>query len=245
MPPNGSRHLPVSLASPELLLLRHPLLLGAREERLMPLLARVPIQRAAKGSLLSDPSLSGGFLHLVLLGRLKAYQINADGDELLLELVDAGGIDGLLPASGLRGHFTEAAEDSLLALITMPTLQRMIAAEHCIVANLLRMISARLAVRESQVQALAVHEPKRRLASILLAMGEAAGGHHGSSISIRRATHQTLGNMLGLRSITVGQLLRQLGEAGAVSMHEDAIRLDMDALQRVIDQTPPPPPRSA
>ena len=244
-PSKGSRPSSVSLASPEVLLLHHPLLLGARHESLLSMLARVPIQRAAKGTLLSDPSLSGGFLHLVLLGRLKAYQINAEGDELLLELIAAGGFDCLLPASGLRGHFTEAAEDSLLALITMPTLQRMIAVEPGILANLLRMISVRLATRESQLGALAEPEPRRRLARILLAMGEAAGARPGSTIAVRRLTHQTLGNMLGLRSIAVGQLLREMRELDAVVISEDSFRLGMEAIQRVIDQAPPPPPRSA
>lgn len=233
------------LASPEVLLLRHPMLMGVREQKLLPLLARIPIQRAAKGTLVCDPSLSGGFLHVVLLGSLKAYQVNAGGDELLLELIEAGGIDGLLPASGLRGHFTEAAEDTLMALITMPTLQRMIAAEPRIVANLIRMISVRLAARESQVQALAIREPRRRLASVLLAMGEAAAGRRGSTISVTRMTHQTLGNMIGLRSIEVGQLLRQLRELGAVAATEDTFRLDLETLQRIVDESPPPPPRSA
>ena len=245
VPLNGSTSSPVSLAAPEVLFTRHPLFLGAHEERLLPLLQRVSIQRAAKGRLLSDPSLCGGFLHLVLLGRLKAYQINSDGDELLLELIEAGGFDGLLPASGLPGHFTEAAEDSLVALITMPTLQRLIAAEHCIVANLLRMISTRLAARETQIQALAEREPMRRLASILLHIGEAAGARHGSTIAVRRLTHQTLGNMLGLGSVAIGQLLRQLRELGAVLVTDDCFRLDVEALRRIIDETPPPPPRSA
>lgn len=245
MPSNGSTSSPVSLAAPEILLSRHPLFLGARERRLLPLLQRIPIQRAAKGVLLSDQSLSGGFLYLVLLGRLKAYQINSEGDELLLELIEAGGFDGLLPAARLPGHFTEAAEDSLVALITMLTLQRMIATEPCLVANLLRMISVRLAARESQIQALAERQPRRRLASMLLLIGETAGARHGSTIAVRRLTHQTLGNMLGLRSIAVGQLLRQLRELGAVVVTDDCFRLDAEALRRVIDVTPPPPPRSA
>ena len=80
---------------------------------------------------------------------------------------------------------------------------------------------------------------------LLLLIGEAAGARNGSTIAVRRLTHQALGNMLGLRSIAVGQLLRQLRESGAVAVTDDCFRLDVEALRQVIDEIPPSPPRSA
>jgi CRP-like cAMP-binding protein len=238
---SGPRLAPVVLARPEHLLLRHPLLLGAQEEKLATLLARVPIQRAPKGAQLNHPGLSGGFLHLVLLGCLKAYQVDADGDELLLELIGPGGFDGLIPACGLQGHFTEAIEDSLVALITSPALERLIAVETRIASRLWRLIAIRLAARENQLQALAHQDPVRRLASLLLGLAEAADSRKGSIRVVRRVSHEMLGNILCMRAIAVGLQLRQLAKEGAVNVTEDSFRLDLEALQRVVNQTSPPP----
>ncbi|MGH7764320.1 MAG: Crp/Fnr family transcriptional regulator [Candidatus Dormibacteraceae bacterium] len=242
---SGSRPSAVALARPEYVLLQHPLLLGAQEAKLAPLLARIPIQRAPKGTQLNNPGLSGGFLHLVLLGRLKAYQVSAVGDELVLELIGPGGFDGLLPACGLQGHFTEAVEDSLLALVTAPTLERMIALEPRIASRLWRLVAGRLAAREGQLQALALQDPMRRLAKLLLSFGEATRLSRGSTGTIRRLSHELLGNMLAMRAIAIGLHLRRLVGLGAIQVAHDSFQLDLEALQRVVDEAQPPPPLGA
>jgi CRP-like cAMP-binding protein len=241
----GARLSPVALASPEHLLMRHPLLRGANESKLAGLLARVPIQRAPMGALLSNPDMSGGLTHLVLIGTLKSYQVNTDGDELLLEVIDAGGLDRLLPADGPRGHFTEASEDSLLGLITDLTLQRLMAADGAVASNLIRILSARLAARERRLQVLAIHDPMRRLASLLLSLAETGGARHRAMISIKRQTHETLGNMIGMRAIAVGLHLRQLIALGALTVKQDRCFLDVEVMRGVVDRMSPPSRRGA
>lgn len=241
----GARLSPVALASPEHLLLRHPLVHGANESKLAGVLARVPIQRAPKGALVSNPDVSGGFIHLLLLGKLKAYHVNAHGDELLLEVIEAGGLDGLLPAHGRRGHFTEAIEDSLVGLITNLTLERLMAADRSVASNLIRIISARLSAREARLQAMALQDPMRRLASLLLSLTEVGDARHGQVIPMKRQTHETLGNMIGMRAIAVGLHLRQLIELGALTVKEDRCFLDVEVIRGVVNRTPPPSPRGA
>lgn len=180
-----------------------------------------------------------GFIQLVLFGRLKAYEVNAEGEELLLELIDAGGFDGLIPAAGLPGHFTQAVDDSLVALVTMPMLETITAAEPRIVANLTRMISARLVAREKRIQALALQDPRRRLASLLLSLAEVAVREKGASetVVIRRLTHESMANMLGMRHGATGLRLRQLVEDGAVKFAGDDFVLDLDVLRSIVETT--------
>lgn len=237
------RLLPVDLALPEHLLLEHPLLLGTNQAKLAPVLARVPIQRAAKGAVLNHPGTSGGKVHLVLLGRLKAYHVTADGDELLLELIDAGGLDGLLPAFGRHGHFTEAVEDSLVASIPRGTLESLMMADSRVASNLIRIMFARLARRESHLGTLALEDPVQRLANLLLSLAEADGVRDGSLVSMRRLSRQMIACMLGLRPFEVGLRLRQLVDLEAITLKEDRYLLDVEALRRVIDR-PSPGPRS-
>ncbi len=191
--------------------------------------------------------MSAGSIHLVLFGRLKAYEVNAEGEELLLELIDAGGFDGLIPAAGLPGHFTQAVEDSLIAQISMPMLETITAAEPRVVSNLTRMISARLLARERRIQALALQDPRRRLASLLLGLAEVVSTDHRASgtVVIRRMTHEALGNMLGMRHVAAGMRLRQLVEDGAVRFAGDDFVLDVPALRQIVDSLPAAAPRDA
>lgn len=191
--------------------------------------------------------MSGGFIQLVLFGRLKAYEVNAEGEELLLELIDAGGFDGLIPAAGLPGHFTQAVEDSLIAQITMSMLESITAAEPRIVSNLTRMISARLLARERRIQALVLADPRRRLASLLLGLAEVAAPDRDGSepVTMRRLTHEALGNMLGMRQVAAGIRLRQLVEDGAVRFVGDDFVLDIEALRHIVDSLPQSAPGSA
>lgn len=194
---------------------------------------------------MNHPGTSGGVVHLVLLGRLKAYHVSADGDELLLEVITAGGLDGLIPAFGRRGHFTEAVEDSLVASIPRATLESLMATDSRVASNLIRILSGRLASRESHLQTFAFEDPLQRLASLLLSLAETDGLRRDSVISVPRYSHQMLGSMLGMRSIEAGLHLRQLADQSAISPDADRYLLDADALQRIVDRRPPPRPRSA
>ena len=245
--PGGGRGLTtVSVASPEQLLLRHPLLQRAREPRVAPILATIPLLRATQGSLLSGPDVSPGLIQLVLVGRLKAYEVNAEGEELLLELIDAGGFDGLIPAAGLPGHFTQAVQDSLIAQISMSMLESIAAAEPRVVPNLARMISARLLAREKRIQALALQDPRRRLASLLLGLAEVAAPemYRSGTVVIRRVSHEALGNMLGMRHVAAGLRVRQLVADGAIKFAGDDFVIDVEALRQIVDSLPQAAPRT-
>jgi len=62
---------------------------------------------------------------------------------------------------------------------------------------------------------------------------------------MKRQTHETLGNMIGMRAIAVGLHLRQLIEQGALTVKEDRCFLDVEVTRGVVDRTPTPSPRGA
>jgi CRP/FNR family cyclic AMP-dependent transcriptional regulator len=172
----------------------------------------------------------------VLSGQLRAYQLTHEGRELLLELIEPGGFDGILSMAGRRGHFTEASADCEIASLSIEVLERMILAEPRVGLNLIRLMLRRLESREEHLEALALHDPSQRLARQLLALGQTLGHPSDGDVVIEyRLTHQMLADMLGMRRETVTLHLHQLIELGAVQVETGRFRLRRERLERVIE----------
>ncbi|TMC25681.1 MAG: Crp/Fnr family transcriptional regulator, partial [Chloroflexi bacterium] len=183
-----------------------------------------------------------GRLHLLLEGRLKAYQIAPDGRELLLELIESGGFDGMLSVAGRRGHFTEALEDSLVASIPWVVVERLLVADPRIAHNLFWLITARLETREEHLASMALRDPTQRLARQLLALGETLGRRDAGHVVLsQRLTHQTLADMLGVRRETVTLHLHELLEMGAVKLRDGHLVLNDQLLRRLVQEESPQP----
>ena len=217
-------------------LAEHPLLRGVLTERLDRILDGIAVKEVAKGQLLNTPGVTPGLLYLVLRGRLRAYQMTADGRELLLELIPAGGFDGLLSIAGRRGHFTGAEVDSEVASLALPTLERLIGLDPRIATNLLHLIVERLEGREEHLEAVVLHDPTQRLARQLVALGETLGSRQGRLVALQaRITHQMLADMLGVRRETVTLHVGRLIELSAVTMQKGRFVLQMEILRKIVD----------
>lgn len=225
---------------PNPLLLKHPLFRQAQEQRIASILEGIRPRIVPRGKLLNTPGSNQRLLHLLLEGRLKAYQLAPDGRELLLELIESGGFDGMLSVAGQRGHFTEATEDSSVASLHWPLMERLLTADPYIAHNLLWLISARLENREEHLESMALRDPSRRLARQLLALGETMGRKEGTHVVLGpRLTHQTLADMLGVRRETVTIHLHRLMEMGAVQLKDGRLALNSRLLQRLVEEESP------
>ena len=220
-------------------LLEHPLFKGVAASLLEELREKIAVTEVARGTLLNTPGVSPARLHLVIRGRLRAYQVTSDGRELLLELIPAGRFDGLLSMAGRRGHFTEAQSDSLVVSIDLSTLERLIAGEPRVAANLLEMILDRLEGRERQLEAVVLRDPDQQLARQLLALAETLGRDNAGMVVLDpRITHQMLADMLGVRRETVTVHLSRLASLGALAVDRGRFTLDVVALRRIADGAP-------
>lgn len=228
----------VLFSSKERLLLEHPLFEGTRPELLRRFLSEIQERTAVRGTLVHAPGRAPSPLHLVLTGGLLAYQLTSEGRKLVLDVIEAGNIDGLLPMFGQPGHFSEAATNSRIAAIPWPVLEPLIEADPGILKTLMTIALRRLQRREDQLETMATVNRTQRLARQLSNLARAVGDGRGGKIVIlrRRPTHQLLAEMVGVRRETVTLHLRRLVQLGAVQIGRHELSINRARLEQLIVQ---------
>jgi CRP/FNR family cyclic AMP-dependent transcriptional regulator len=223
-------------------LLEHPVFKNVDTASFAGNLSSLKEKMVPKDDLVSGPGLGQRQLNLLLEGELAAYQLTADGRRLLLEIIEPGGVDGLLLMAGLHGHFTEARKPSRIAVISPHDLRSLARLQPQLALNLLQMMLSRIEKREEQLDSIVHREPGRRLARQLLALGEYLGTPQPGRILLRpRLSHQMLADMLGLRRETVTLHLNALRELGALTVEDHRLELRVEALRAIAEGTAPPP----
>jgi CRP-like cAMP-binding protein len=224
---------------PKSRMLGHPAFQGVDPGRLSALLARIQPHRVAAGTLVGRPDQQS--CNLILEGCLHTYVVTADGNRLVFEIIQAGGIDGLVNVvtGPEEGHFAEAVRPSVVATLPRPVIKQLIDVEPRVAVNLLRLALQRLERREDQLEAATRHQATRRVARMLLGLARYLdpGGPRAKPVTeLRpRTSHQVLADMLGLRRETVTAQLGVLRRIGAVRAERNRLVLDRRLLQAVVE----------
>lgn len=226
--------------------LRHRAFDGVEPPVVAPILAHVRVRSVAPRTLVNRPD--NAQCQLVLSGLLHSYVVLPDGRRLVLEIVRAGGIDGLLNiAPGLEGHFTEAVQASSVAALSRDVLERLTDAEPRVAVNLMRLLMARVERRETQLESATHHEVARRVARLLLALSSYLGSPASAAgppgrVELRpRPSHQVLADMLGVRRETITLTIGLLRRASVVRVERDHLVLLCPALERISSGSSPSP----
>ena len=217
--------------------LGHPFLDRVREERVATVLRETAPRQVPAGTVLNTPGMTGS-LHLLLRGRLQSYRLTPSGHQLLLEIIEVGGVDGILPVAGQPGHFTQALIDSVVLSLSRERVQRLVEAEPLVGQSLLRQAAARIEAREEQMESMA-GRGLPALARLLLALGRTVGHTNGSGVVLEpRLTHQMLADMLGVRRETVSVQFPELTRRGGVQTRGGHFVLNRHTLECLADPEP-------
>lgn len=179
-----------------------------------------------RGRVFHRPDEAGEVVFILKRGRVDLYRIAPDGRKLVVATLGPHTIFGEmgLLGQGMYGCFAEAAEDSLICVLSRADLQALVRRNPEVGLRLLAEMGDRLRRREEDLEALAFRGLPSRLAALLLREADAYG-------TVAGYTHQELAERLGTYRETVSQLLGRFRAEGLVAVEPKRIRLlDTDGL---------------
>ncbi len=179
-----------------------------------------------RGRIFYAPDEPGEVVFILKRGRVDLYRIAADGRKLVVATLGPHTIFGEmgLLGQGMYGCYAEAAEDSLICVLSRADLQALVRRNPEVGLRLLAELGKRLQRREEELEALAFRGLPARLAGLLLREADAYS-------TVAGYTHQELAERLGTYRETVSQLLGRFRAEGLVAVEPKRIRLlDPDGL---------------
>jgi len=179
-----------------------------------------------RGRVFYRPDETGEVVFILKRGRVDLYRIAPDGRKLVVATLGPHTIFGEMGLLGqaMYGCYAEAAEDSLICVLSRADLQALVRRNPEVGLRLLAELGDRLRRREEALEALAFRGLPARLAALLLREADAYG-------TVAGYTHQELAERLGTYRETVSQLLGRFRSEGLVAVEPKRIRLlDPDGL---------------
>lgn len=160
-------------------------------------------------------------LFLLKRGRVQLYRLTPSGKRLELATIEPGTFFGEMPLLGesLRHAFAEAAEDSLICVMSRVDVERLIREKPSVALRMIEALSRRLALSEARLEELAYKSVAARIAAVLVRLG---AGAEDACVAV---THQELGDMVGALRETVTKTLDEFQADGLVELSRARIRL--------------------
>jgi CRP/FNR family cyclic AMP-dependent transcriptional regulator len=181
----------------------------------------------------------GERLFVLKKGHAQVYELDPNGQEITLSMIEAGDIFGEMALTGQRlsGVYARALEPSVVCSLKRDDVERIILDHPEVGLRLVRRLSERLRKTEIRLAELASKGVLARLAGLILRIAEREGVVTKGGIMVpTRYTHERLGTMIAAKRVAVTRAFNQLRQAGAVEVEGRRIRIrDSKALKRIAD----------
>lgn len=197
-------------------------------------LDRCLVRQYPVGANIISPCEQADRFFAILAGRVKVFQLSADGDEQIFHLYGRGATfaEAAMFTGGRFPAFAQAVEAAELLIITRAELTRAIAADPETAMHLLAGLSAKLREFNTLIEDLSLKEVPARLARVL---GELADDAAGRTFRLPMTKRQ-LAALLGTTPETLSRSLASLRKLGAIAVDgRDITILDAAALADAAD----------
>jgi CRP-like cAMP-binding protein len=182
------------------------------------------------GRILYRPGDVGTALFLLNVGSVQLYHLSTDGRKLITATPGTGEYFGAIPLSGqqVQTSFAEVVKDSQIGVITGHDIEQLLSQRPRIALALLAMLGQRLVQCEAQLVDTAFKSTSARLAALLLQLA----CQQGHSSFVEGLSHEELAERLGVYRETVSTALRELKDAGAITLGRKHITIEQVTLLR-------------
>ncbi len=183
-----------------------------------------------RGRVIHAPGETREMLFLLKAGRVQLYRIAPSGKKLVTAEIEPGTLFGDMTFTGHRmlDSFAEAAEDSVLCVMSQHDVQELIHRYPMIAVRLVDALAQRVSELESRLEESSRRMPARVAAALLRALDRSADGRV-------FATHQELADTVGTYRETITRTLAELRQRGLIDMERKGIRiLDAYGLRELV-----------
>ena len=157
-------------------------------------------------------------MFLLRKGKIQAYTLTAEGKRLIIETIDPGTFFGEMPLTAQSMHqiFAEAAEDSLVCVLSRGDLERLLQDKPKVAVRLVEILSHRLEETRTRLEESTFRNATTWVCRTLLRLVP------GTS-ELTGLTHQELADSVGLYRETVTNGLNHLQVEGLVEFGKKKI----------------------
>ena len=184
-----------------------------------------------KGSVILFEDDPGDSLFVVRDGRVKVVLIGEDGREVILGVLGVGEYFGELSLIDDRPRSAHviAMEDSNLLVLRREDFRKRVESSPSVAWSLLTELSRRLRRADDKIGGLVLLDVPGRIARLLLDLAEESG----TNAIEKTLTHQTIAQMIGASRETVSRAMKDIQDAGWITVERRRIALaDRAALEQ-------------
>ncbi len=197
-------------------------------------------KRLRRGEALFYKNDDGDALYGVLGGRIRICTGTAGGQELVLNIIEAGEVFGEIALLDGKPRTADAIaiDDCDLMVIQRRDVRHLLEQEPSLALHFLELAGARLRWLSDRIEDSAFLDVAGRLAKQLLHMAEISGEQteEGTVVHLRPSQSE-LGQMLGTSRISISKHLRRWRDRDWVTLRRGVVVLkNMDALQDIVDR---------
>ncbi len=205
------------------------------DEQMEDLARRTPDTFLEQDDVLCTPKEGMERLFILKKGRVQLYEVNHEGDEITLSVVEDGKVFGemALTAQSLTGIYVRALTPATVVSLRREDLEDLIMTKPEVGLRLVRDLAQRLHDSEARYADIVGKDVPARLATLILTLVDSEGVVSSESYRIpNHYTHERLASMIGCKRVAVTRAFRKLEEGGAVELKDRRIIVkDKDALQ--------------
>lgn len=205
------------------------------------ILARARARRYKRNTAIFQQGADADTFYALLDGRLKVVQTTAEGQQIVVALVNPGQLFGIAAAIGRRDYpgTAIAAAESVALAWEMSYWHTLVALHPSIATSALRMVGSRLQEQHMRIGEMSTQRVERRIAHVLLRLVRQAGRKVESGVEIDfPITRQDLAEMTAATLFTVSRIMSAWEQNGVVEGGRQHIVLrDPHALVKIAEES--------
>jgi len=212
----------------EEILAGHFLLRHLRPEELSRLAATVSVVRHRNQATIFQKGDTGGSMMAVVRGRVKICTYSPDGKELVLNIIDRGGLFGEIAVLDGQPRSADAVaiEDTELLVLDRNRLMPFLNAHPEIATRLIEVLCQRLRRTSEALEDALLRDAPSRVARGLLRLAETFGKPEAGRLRLDiKLSQQQIGNLIGISRESINKYLVDWGRSGVLSVDNGYITI--------------------